>query len=47
MEDVFELKAAAFADAEQTAGHAEAKSGSMKIGDFASFCSFLQSMTAS
>jgi len=43
MDGVFQLKAAT----EGSPGHAEAKSGMMKIGDFASFCAFLESMTAS
>jgi hypothetical protein len=47
MQDVFEIKATEFADAKEDAGESVAKSGIIKIGDFGSFCSFLQSMTAS
>jgi hypothetical protein len=39
MADVFELKEATPAGGEPT------KTGRMKIGDFACFCDFLQSMT--
>ena len=42
MEGVFELKANASAE---TGQNADAKTGVMKIGDFASFCDFLESMT--
>ena len=42
MDGVFELRANASAD---NGENADAKTGVMKIGDFASFCDFLQSMT--
>ena len=42
MNRVFELKAIASAD---NGENADAKTGVMKIGDFASFCDFLESMT--
>ena len=42
MDGVFDLKAHASA---QTGENADAKMGVMKIGDFASFCDFLESMT--
>jgi hypothetical protein len=44
---VFELKEGPAVGSGETAGHAEAKSGLMKIGDFESFCNFLQSMAPS
>ena len=43
MDGFFELKSEAAGD---NGGGAETKSGLMKIGDFASFCDFLESMTA-
>tara|TARA_R110002110_G_scaffold63240_3_gene176047 strand:+ start:3501 stop:4733 length:1233 start_codon:yes stop_codon:yes gene_type:complete len=46
MDGVFELTANAPTDNGENAGDAEAKEGVMKIGDFASFCKFLESMTA-
>ena len=42
MDGVFELKANGSAD---NGENADAKTGVMKIGDFASFCDFLESMT--
>jgi hypothetical protein len=42
MDGVFELKVVA---AQDNGGAAETRSGLMKIGDFACFCHFLDSMT--
>ncbi|MEX0731166.1 MAG: SIR2 family protein [Aquisalimonadaceae bacterium] len=46
MDVAFELKSEGPADIGEGAGNGEAKSGLMKIGDFGSFCDFLESMTA-
>jgi hypothetical protein len=43
MDGVFELKDGAAADG---GGAAVAKSGLVKVGDFACFCHFLESMTS-
>ncbi|NKB48130.1 MAG: SIR2 family protein [Alphaproteobacteria bacterium] len=47
MEDAFELKIDESSDNDKDADDSIAKSGLMKIGDFDSFCNFLESMTAS
>lgn len=46
MEVAFELKSDISSDIGDGAKNEEAKSGLMKIGDFGSFCDFLESMTA-
>ena len=46
MEVAFELRADNSSDDGEGAKNEEAKSGLMKIGDFGSFCDFLESMTA-
>ena len=45
MDGVFELRTDAQAATDGAEGCADAKSGRMKIGDFGSFCAFLESMT--